>query len=39
MGDPKIWLKFLATGPLDTLAHNRLMEKMVEQFQPSSSQQ
>ena len=39
MGDPEIWLKFLATGPLDTLAHNRLMEKMVKQFQPSSSQQ
>ena len=34
MDDPEIWLKFLATGPLDTRAHNRLIEKMVKQFQP-----
>ncbi len=34
MDDPKIWPKFLATPPLDTRAHNQLMEKMVKQFQP-----
>lgn len=34
MGDLKIWQKFSSTPPLDTTAHTKLMEKMVQQFKP-----